>query len=143
MSLRARASRFFVGEKRAMIRDDSYLRRKRRIVKPRAFTTAERQSLERFKAVLKSLVGDDLLSLRLFGSRAREEGTDESDLDVLVVLRHKDRALCRRIVEAALDVDLTFETNLAPTIVSAEEYEQNRRYNTPFYSNVERESVPL
>jgi len=112
-------------------------------MKPHALTTAERQSLERFKAALKSLLGEDLLSLRLFGSRARKEGTGESDLDVLVVLRHKDRALCRSIVEAALDIDLAFETNIAPTIVSAEEYEQNRRYNTPFYSNVERESLPL
>jgi predicted nucleotidyltransferase len=112
-------------------------------VKQHTLTTAERQSLDQFKATLESFLGDNLLSLRLFGSRAREEGTEESDLDVLVVLRHRDHAVCRRIVEAALDVDLTFGTNLAPTILSAEEYEQNREYQTPFYRNVERESLPL
>ncbi len=36
-------------------------------------TEAERQALARFKATLQSLLGDKLLSIRLFGSRARDE----------------------------------------------------------------------
>ena len=36
-----------------------------------ALTAAERQALEHFKIALQSLLGDNLLSLRLFGSRAR------------------------------------------------------------------------
>ena len=75
-------------------------------------TSAERQSLERFKATVEPLLGENLVSLRLFGSRAREEGTEESDLDVSVIVRHKDRALCRSIVEAALEIDLAYDTNL-------------------------------
>ena len=111
--------------------------------KQKALTSTEQHALERFKAVLESLLADNLMSLRLFGSRARGEGTDESDLDVLVVLREKDRSICRRIVEEALETDLVYDTNLAPTILSAEEYQQNREYQTPFYRSVERESLPL
>ena len=88
-------------------------------------------------------MGDDLLSLRLFGSRVREEGTEESDLDVLVVVQKKDRYLYRRIVEESLDIDLAYDTNLAPTILTAYEYQRNRDYGTPFYHNVEREGVCL
>jgi uncharacterized protein len=106
-------------------------------------TAAEQQALKHFKTVLESLLAGNLICLRLFGSRARGEGTDESDLDVLVVLRRKDRVVCRRIVEEALETDLVYDTNLAPTIFSAEEYQQNKKYQTPFYRNVERESLPL
>jgi len=106
-------------------------------------TTNEQQALMRFKAALQSLLGDNLLSLRLFGSRARGEGTAESDLDVLVLLHRKDDALCRSIVEAALEADLTYDTNLAPAILSVSEYEQNAEYQTPFYRSVEREGLPL
>ncbi len=109
----------------------------------RALTTTEQQALERFKTALRSLLGDNLLSLRLFGSRVRGEGTEESDLDVLVLGREEDRALCRCIVEESLEVDLTYGTNLAPTILSAEEYQENKEHQTPFYRNVERESLPL
>lgn len=106
-------------------------------------TEAEQQALVRFKNAVESLLGENLLSLRLFGSRVRGEGTEESDLDVLVVVQKKDRALCRRIVEESLEVDLAYGINLAPTILSAAEYQQNQEYGTPFYRNVEREGVPL
>jgi len=109
----------------------------------KALTQKEKDGLARFKGALQTLLGDDLLSLRIFGSRARGEGTDESDLDVLVLIKRKDRALCRRIVEESLEVDLAYGTNLAPTILTVDEYRQNQEYGTPFYRNVEREGVSL
>jgi predicted nucleotidyltransferase len=106
-------------------------------------TEVERQALARFKAALQSLLGDKLLSIHLFGSRACDEGTEESDLDVLVVVQDKDRALYRRIVEESLDIDLAYDMNLAPTILSDEEYRQNREHGTSFYRNVEKEGIAL
>ena len=109
----------------------------------RALTPTEQHALQRFKAVIEPLLADNLVSLRLFGSRARGEGTEESDLDVLVVLQEKNRALCRRVVAEALEIDLAYDTNLAPTILSVEEYQLNRGCHTPFYQNAEREGVSL
>ncbi len=106
-------------------------------------TKAEQQALNRFRDALHSLLRENLVSLRLFGSRVRGEQTEESDLDILVLVQNKDRALCRRIVEESLEVDLAYGTNLAPTILSAEEYRQNLEYGTPFYRNVEREGLAL
>jgi uncharacterized protein len=103
----------------------------------------EQQALSRFREALQSLLRENLISMRLFGSRVRGEQTPESDLDILVLVQKKDRALCRRIVEESLEVDLAYGTNLAPTILSAEEYRQNREYRTSFYRNVEREGVAL
>jgi predicted nucleotidyltransferase len=106
-------------------------------------TAAEQAALTRFKAALQALLGDNLVSLRLFGSRARGEGTDESDVDVLVLLHTKDPGLCRRIVEESLEVDLAYDTNLAPTILTVAEYDLNRQYRTPFFRNVEAEARTL
>jgi predicted nucleotidyltransferase len=55
----------------------------------KALTQKEKDGLARFKGDLQSLLGDNLLSLRLFGSRSRGEGTKESDLDVLVLVKKK------------------------------------------------------
>jgi len=106
-------------------------------------TQLEQRGLTSFRDALQSFLGENLLSLRLFGSRVREEGTEESDLEVLVVVQQRDRGLCRRIVEESLEIDLSYGTNLAPTILSADEYRQNQEYGTPFYRNVEREGVYL
>jgi hypothetical protein len=48
------------------------------------------------------------------------------------VVQKKDRALCRRIVEESLVVDLAYGTNVAPTILSADEYRQNQEYEDAF-----------
>jgi predicted nucleotidyltransferase len=106
-------------------------------------TLQERRALEHFKAALQSLLVENLLFVRLFGSRARGEGTVESDLDVLLVLRNKDRALCRRIVAEALEIDLAYGVNLSPTILSVAEYQRNKDIQTPFYRNVEQEGLSL
>jgi predicted nucleotidyltransferase len=106
-------------------------------------TAAEQAALTRFKAALQALLGDNLVSLRLFGSRARGEGTDESDLDVLVLVRESNPTVCRRIAEESLDIDLEYDTNLAPAILSVSEYEKNREYRTPFYKAIEREGLHL
>ena len=106
-------------------------------------TAAERRAIEQFKTGAASLLGDNLVSLRLFGSRGRNQGTEESDLDVLVIVRHKTPQLCRRVVEVALDCDLAHDTNLAPTILTVDEYKHNQEYQTPFYLNVEREGQAI
>ena len=106
-------------------------------------TVREREGLERFKAALESLLGNDLVSVRLFGSRARGTATEESDVDVLVIVRKLDRDVSRRIAEESLEVDLAYDTNLSATVMSTEEYETHRRWRTLFYRDVERESVPL
>ena len=67
----------------------------------RVLTNTEREALARFKGALVPLLGDNLVSVWLFGSRARGEGTSGLDLGVLIVLRRKDVATCRVIVEAA------------------------------------------
>ena len=106
-------------------------------------TALEEQALKTFQTSLQALLKEDLLVLRLFGSKARGEATEESDIDVLVLVRQKSRAICRRIVEESLEIDLTYGTNLAPTILSSEEYRQNKEFQTPFYRSVEHEGIAL
>jgi predicted nucleotidyltransferase len=106
-------------------------------------TVTEREALARFKAALQSLLGNDLVSVRLFGSRVRGTGTEESDVDVLVIVRKLDREVSRRIAEESLEVDLAYDTNLSATVMTTEEYETHRWWRTLFYRDVERESVTL
>lgn len=49
-------------------------------------------TLKELAEQLRRLFGDRLAELSLFGSRARGEGRDDSDLDVLVKVREPSRA---------------------------------------------------
>ena len=97
-------------------------------------SAAELQLLGALKGALNALFGDRLVALKLFGSRARGEGRDDSDIDVLVEVRgvtHEERG-------AILDLahDLGFEAGLviSPLVV--------RPGITP-RPEILREAVPL
>lgn len=57
---------------------------------------------KKIKANLKNIYGSNLISLYLFGSYARNEATEDSDIDIAVVLdvfmsRYKERERCSKL----------------------------------------------
>jgi predicted nucleotidyltransferase len=65
---------------------------------------------------LSDLLGDDLCDVWLFGSKARGDFTVDSDLDLLIVLRHlqpERRGIIRRLAaRVSLDYDTLINTHL-------------------------------
>jgi predicted nucleotidyltransferase len=72
---------------------------------------AESAVLASLKADIEQRFGGRLEGFVLFGSRARSEGTESSDLDVLVLVRGLTRQERRDIIDLAYDREL--ETGLA------------------------------
>jgi len=109
----------------------------------RSAPPAVRQALRRLAAALRERWGEDLLEFRLFGSHARGEAHEESDVDVCVVLRHAGWTERRDVIDLATDVGLTFDLRLSPTVFDASSWERWQRQERPLAMDVEREGVPL
>jgi predicted nucleotidyltransferase len=86
-------------------------------------------------------LGERLCDVILYGSYARGDVRDWSDIDMMILV-HADDLETKRIKDALEDRlwRLIYETNLLLSIivVSASRYEQYREI-LPFYSNVERD----
>ena len=52
----------------------------------KGLSSAEREALSMFEESLKEACAGSLVKIVLFGSRARGEGNEESDIDILVLL---------------------------------------------------------
>ena len=80
----------------------------------------ERDAILRFEAGLAALLGAHLEGVILFGSRARGEGSQESDLDLAVVLSGDEGPHWRRIVDLATELNLEFEywVRISPLVLS-------------------------
>jgi uncharacterized protein len=77
-----------------------------------------------------------------FGSRARGDAKEESDLDICVVvegLRHKDRETIRRI---GWEVGFEQDILLCTTIYSKDEFERGPCSESPLVMNIRREGIP-
>ena len=89
---------------------------------------------------LRRIFGDQLASVLLYGSFARGEGRDDSDIDLLCVL-HSPFAYDDAIQKSSMltaKLSLKHDVVISRVFVSQEELKTR---NLPFYMNVRREAV--
>jgi len=90
-----------------------------------------------------SLLGAELRKVRLFGSRARGEGTAGSDIDLALIASSEGCARRRNIDDTAFDVGLRHGVQLAPTAISEAQLAKLRARERRFALDLEREGTRL
>lgn len=106
-------------------------------------TPQEEKAVREFKKRLQTLLGPDLLNFRLFGSRARREGNEGSDVDLLILAREAPVKLRGQIFEIAADIFLEYEVNLSPLVMSQQHYEDMKHRERLLAKEIERDGIPL
>ena len=111
--------------------------------KPSSALPSERRVSRALESFVRSVLdehGDEVLSIVLFGSRARGDFTCYSDADVLVVLAESGRRLIDRLSDfAAYCSDGLVE----PIVYTREEIEAMFEARNPFLLDVLHEGLPL
>lgn len=78
------------------------------------------EALDAFTRRVRAELGDRLIELRVFGSKARGDATSESDIDVLVVVPTglDRRRLQDEVTDLAFDVNLAHDVYISPRVVT-------------------------
>lgn len=117
---------------------------------PRTLNLHLRELAHRYAEALKQTLGDQLVSVVLFGSVARSEATSHSDIDLLVILEETPRGMTQRraLLEPARGVltpDLELLWNLGVYVDFVEiirSREEARRFH-PVYLDMTQEALLL
>lgn len=107
---------------------------------------ADREATQAFVAAAVRQFGDRLQRILLYGSKARGDDDDESDLDVLVVLRGEaglDWQSARTVSFLAADVGLDTGVDVSAKCISADRFKVEALQPTGFGSRVAREGIIL
>ncbi len=103
----------------------------------------EENALQALVTQLQSLLGDNLLRVVLYGSKARGDFSQHSDLDILVTVSRLDHLLRRKISDLGYDVGLRFDLPLSVKVFDVQHEENMQSIGIPFMLNVRREGKAI
>jgi len=103
----------------------------------------ERKAILEFVQLLKEQFNGRIRSALLFGSKARGEGSPDSDLDVLVVVDSDDWRVHKQIRHLAADICLKYGLNLSPRVWSTSHHREVEELQPLLYQNICRDSINL
>ena len=103
----------------------------------------ELEAVKEFCAAVKRTLGNELVSLRLFGSKARGSAGRESDIDVAVVVRQRNSRVWDTVMDAAFYTNLRWDVYISPRVIERRALKDPKWRITGFVQNLEREGIRL
>ena len=96
-----------------------------------------------FRNKTKSIMGDSLKQMILYGSYARGDYGDNSDMDIMVLTELTDDRIIQiedEIFDAAYDIELEYGVTISVNIKN-EKHFKNWVNSLPYYSNIQKEGI--
>jgi len=103
----------------------------------------KQKALQEFIKTAKQNHGAKIVQIILFGSLARGEATEESDIDILVITRGNRFEMQKNLSGIAVDMLLKTGEYISAKAVSTEEYSFMKKIKTGFYRNIAKEGVVI
>src|SRR5262245_20753324 len=100
-------------------------------------------AVEEFATRTRARLGSRLDRLVLFGSHARGEARDDSDVDLLVVINDLTFADGRDVDADVGDILTRTDVLLSPLVLSAARYEELRARERRLIADIGREGIPV
>jgi predicted nucleotidyltransferase len=101
-----------------------------------------RQILRALREELNTALGERVEKVILYGSRARGDARDDSDSDVLIVLKDdfKYGVMLKKTSKIVAKLSLENDVVISRAFVTRQQYEQSK---IPFLMNIRREGIAV
>ena len=98
--------------------------------------------LEEYRSSLLAILGDDLDSIVLYGSQAREDSAEDSDIDILCIMKKPFHYgnLIGRTSRATAKISLKNDVVISRAFITRDAYNSRR---SPFLMNVHKEQLAI
>lgn len=98
---------------------------------------SQKNAIEAFKRKAVSMFQQNIVDIIIYGSVAREESHADSDIDVVVIVKHK--AFVHQMKLAAIAFDILLETGEYISVQTVKEEDFN--WDTLFLHNVREDGI--
>lgn len=104
-------------------------------------TEKDLRTVIELKGRLSEVAG--LIDLRVFGSRAREDADEDSDMDVFIEVENIDKKLKKKIRGIAWEVGYKNSIYISPLIFTRHEIENSPLRASPLILNINEEGIRI
>ena len=104
-----------------------------------------KQISEQMAECYRRVYGEKIVSILLYGSYARGDNTDESDIDIVAIVHGERLELQKKLREVwdfSADLGLENDVVVSPTVIPYDEYEDYRQV-LPYYMNITKEGIRI
>lgn len=106
-------------------------------------SSKEVNAVEEFALRLREELGGNLIDIKFFGSKLRADFNDDSDIDILIILKSKTLEIERNIAKIWIENELTFFAGISYVIFSEYQYKMNLSLNSPFTESINKEGISI
>ncbi|HNA88381.1 MAG TPA: nucleotidyltransferase domain-containing protein [Anaerolineales bacterium] len=106
-------------------------------------SSREKKAIKEFLESVRKAYGENLLSAALFGSRARGDSGEASDIDLLLIVKNDHWKIQQQISRFSSDVALKYDVALDVRLISAERWKYYKEIRAGLFQNIERDAVPF
>jgi predicted nucleotidyltransferase len=100
-------------------------------------------ALEEFVEKLREILGNDLIEVKLFGSKATGRDQPDSDIDVLVAVEKGGVDVEDKVLDVAFETNLKHEVYISPRVIDPATLTDPVWSITPFLKAIAEEGIPL
>ena len=110
---------------------------------PPTLSATETAAVREFMAAARAMLGPELKEARLFGSRARGQGHEHSDIDIALIVGAGGRARRHMLYDLAFDVGLGHGVELAPLVLEEQRFQELKEKERLIALEIDGEGIPL
>ena len=103
----------------------------------------ENKALMELRDNLRDFLGDSLVRLVLFGSKAKGDYTNESDIDIAIIVRGLSKELKNQILNRVAEIELKHLVPISTIVFSEEEFNRLKKRERRIAIDIEREGLSL
>ncbi len=103
----------------------------------------KRGIIELFVKTLKKRYGNKIDRIILFGSVARGEDREDSDIDILLVTNYDSFKMQRLVSDIVVDILLKTGVYVSVKVLSSEEYNFLKKIKSSFYRSILEEGITI
>ena len=99
--------------------------------------------IEEFKAKIIDDFPDKITKVIIFGSKARGQATEDSDIDILVIIKSKDWRMMDAIREIGYELDEDIDYKLSIIVLPDKHVQYLRENNFKFIESIDKDGITI